>query len=46
MRKLLFVGAGAVGSCIGAFLSRAGHDVTFVDPRGEPPPAIREGGRP
>jgi 2-dehydropantoate 2-reductase len=32
MKKLLFVGAGAVGSYIGAFLSRAGHDVTYVDP--------------
>jgi 2-dehydropantoate 2-reductase len=33
--KLLFVGAGAVGSYIGAFLSRAGHDVTLVDPWAE-----------
>ena len=32
MKKLLFVGAGAVGSYLGAFLSRAGHDVMFVDP--------------
>ena len=31
-KSLLFVGAGAVGSYIGAFLSRAGHDVTYIDP--------------
>jgi len=30
-KKILFVGAGAIGSYIGAFLSRAGHDVTLVD---------------
>jgi len=29
-KKILFVGAGAIGSYIGAFLSRAGHDVTIV----------------
>ena len=29
MEKLLFVGAGAVGSYIGSMLSRAGHDVTL-----------------
>ncbi|HEV8441646.1 MAG TPA: 2-dehydropantoate 2-reductase [Methylomirabilota bacterium] len=33
--KLLFVGAGAVGSYIGGFLSQAGHDVTLVDPWAE-----------
>jgi len=32
MSKILFVGAGAVGSYIGSCLSRAGHDVTLVDP--------------
>jgi len=31
-KKLLFVGAGAIGSYLGAFLSRAGHDVTLIDP--------------
>jgi 2-dehydropantoate 2-reductase len=31
IKKVLFVGAGAIGSYLGAFLSRAGHDVTLVD---------------
>jgi 2-dehydropantoate 2-reductase len=30
-KKILFVGAGAIGSYLGAFLSRAGHAVTLVD---------------
>jgi 2-dehydropantoate 2-reductase len=30
-KKLLFVGAGAIGSYLGGFLSRAGHDVTLID---------------
>jgi 2-dehydropantoate 2-reductase len=30
-QKILFVGAGAIGSYLGAFLSRAGHDVALVD---------------
>ena len=30
-KKILFVGAGAIGSYLGAFLSRAGHDVTLID---------------
>jgi 2-dehydropantoate 2-reductase len=34
-KKLLFIGAGAIGSYLGAFLSRAGHDVTLVDPWAE-----------
>src|SRR5215470_4670453 len=34
-KKLLFVGAGAIGSYLGSFLSRAGHDVTLVDPWAE-----------
>jgi 2-dehydropantoate 2-reductase len=34
-KKILFVGAGAIGSYIGSFLSRAGHDVTLVDPWAE-----------
>lgn len=42
--KLLFVGAGAVGSYIGAFLARAGHDVTLVDPWTEQVDAINRGG--
>jgi 2-dehydropantoate 2-reductase len=40
----LFVGAGAVGSYLGAFLSRAGHDVTLVDPWAEQVEAIRRRG--
>jgi 2-dehydropantoate 2-reductase len=34
-RKVLFIGAGAIGSYIGSFLARAGHDVTLVDPWAE-----------
>jgi 2-dehydropantoate 2-reductase len=34
-KKLLFVGAGAIGSYLGSFLARAGHDVTLVDPWAE-----------
>jgi 2-dehydropantoate 2-reductase len=41
VRKLLFVGAGAIGSYLGAFLSRAGHEVTLVDPWAEQVEAIR-----
>jgi 2-dehydropantoate 2-reductase len=31
-RKLAFMGAGAVGSYVGGHLSRAGEDVTLIDP--------------
>ena len=34
-KKILFVGAGAIGSYLGAFLSRAGHAITLVDPWAE-----------
>ena len=34
-KKVLFIGAGAIGSYIGSFLTRAGHDVTLVDPWAE-----------
>jgi 2-dehydropantoate 2-reductase len=44
MNKILFVGAGAVGSYLGAFLFRAGHDVTFVDPWAEQVEAIKTRG--
>jgi 2-dehydropantoate 2-reductase len=44
MSKLLFVGAGAVGSYIGSMLSRAGHDVTLVDPWAEHVDAINARG--
>src|SRR2546425_10161308 len=43
-KKILFVGAGPVGGYIGAFLSRAGHDVTLVDPWAEQVEAIRKKG--
>ncbi|HET7874676.1 MAG TPA: 2-dehydropantoate 2-reductase [Methylomirabilota bacterium] len=43
-KRLLFVGAGAVGSYLGAFLSRAGHRVTVVDPWPEQVEAIRSRG--
>ena len=42
--RLLFVGAGAIGSYLGAFLSRAGHDVILVDPWPEQIEAIRRAG--
>ncbi len=29
--KILIWGAGAIGGTVGAFLARAGHDITFVD---------------
>jgi 2-dehydropantoate 2-reductase len=41
---VLFVGAGAIGSYLGAFLSRAGHDVTLIDPWAEHVEAIRQRG--
>ena len=44
-RKILFVGAGAIGSYLGAFLSRAGHDVTLVDPWAEQVETIRQKGQ-
>ena len=43
-KKLLFVGAGAIGSYLGAFLSRAGHDVTLVDAWAEQVETIRKSG--
>ncbi|HZS33503.1 MAG TPA: 2-dehydropantoate 2-reductase [Methylomirabilota bacterium] len=43
-RKVLFVGAGAIGSYLGAFLARAGHTVTLVDPWAEQIEAVRRGG--
>jgi len=43
-RKLLFVGAGAIGSYLGGFLSRAGHEVTLADPWAEQVEAIRQHG--
>ena len=43
-KKILFVGAGTIGSYIGAFLSRAGHDVTLVDAWAEQVETIRRQG--
>jgi len=43
-KKILLVGAGAIGSYVGAFLSRAGHDVTLVDAWAEQVDAIRRDG--
>src|SRR5256712_11564950 len=43
-KKILFGGAGAIGSYIGSFLSRAGHDVTLVDPWAEQVETIRKKG--
>ena len=42
--KILFVGAGTIGSYLGAFLTRAGHDVTLVDPWAEQVETIRQKG--
>lgn len=42
--KLLFIGAGAIASYLGAFLSRAGHDVTLVDAWSEQIETIRRQG--
>jgi 2-dehydropantoate 2-reductase len=42
--RLLFIGAGAIGSYLGGFLSRAGHDVTLIDPWPEQVEAIRSRG--
>jgi 2-dehydropantoate 2-reductase len=42
--KLAIVGAGAIGGTIGAYLVRAGHDVTFVDLDDAHVRAIRDDG--
>jgi len=43
-KKILFIGAGAIGSYLGSFLSRAGHDVTLVDPWAEQVETVRARG--
>jgi 2-dehydropantoate 2-reductase len=43
-KRLLFVGAGAIGSYLGGHLARAGHDVTLVDPWAEQVETIRRDG--
>jgi 2-dehydropantoate 2-reductase len=42
--KILFIGAGAIGSYLGSFLSRAGQDVTLIDPWAEQVETIRQRG--
>jgi 2-dehydropantoate 2-reductase len=42
--RLLIWGAGAIGGTIGAYLARAGHDVTFVDRAAEHVEAINARG--
>jgi 2-dehydropantoate 2-reductase len=42
---ILVWGAGAIGGTVGAFLKRAGHDVTFVDVVAEHVAAIRDPAR-
>jgi 2-dehydropantoate 2-reductase len=43
-KRILFIGAGAIGSYLGAFLTRSGHDVTLVDPWAEQVETIRQKG--
>ena len=43
-KKILFVGAEAIGSYLGAFLTRAGHDVTLIDAWADQVGAIRQKG--
>jgi 2-dehydropantoate 2-reductase len=43
-KKILFIGAGAIGSYLGAFLSRSEHDVTLVDTWPEQVETIRKHG--
>jgi 2-dehydropantoate 2-reductase len=43
-QRLLIWGAGAIGGTIGAYLIRAGHDVSFVDVADAHVRAMREGG--
>src|SRR5450756_1696423 len=42
--RLLIWGAGAIGGTLGAFLARAGHDVTLVDQAAEHVAAIQARG--
>lgn len=44
MTRLFFMGAGAIGSYLGGFLARAGHDVTLVDMWPAQVEAIRKDG--
>ena len=42
--RILIWGAGAIGGSAGAWLKRAGHDITFVDVVADHVAAIREQG--
>ena len=42
--RILIWGAGAIGGSVGAWLKRAGHDITFVDVVPEHVAAIRDTG--
>ena len=44
MDRILIWGAGAIGGSVGAWLKRAGHDITFVDVVAEHVAAIRDNG--
>lgn len=44
MARILVWGAGAIGGTAGAYLKRAGHDITFVDVAAEHVQAIRSTG--
>ena len=43
-KKIVFVGAGALGGYVGASFAQLGHDVTFIDPWPEQVEAIRTRG--
>ncbi|MBT7832396.1 MAG: hypothetical protein HN667_02025, partial [Chloroflexi bacterium] len=43
-KRIIFIGAGAVGSYLGGWLSHTGHDVTLVDLWDEQVETIREHG--
>ena len=43
-KRIIFIGAGAVGSYLGGWLSHTGHDVTLVDIWDEHFKAIRDNG--
>ena len=43
-KRVVFVGAGALGGHVGGHLTRAGHDVTFIDPWPEHVEAMRKDG--
>ena len=43
-KRIVFVGAGALGGYVGGHLTRAGHDVTFIDPWPEHVEYMRKNG--